>query len=66
VKSIISMYFDVTGFSKDNINVRKDLADLCNRLYYLILHRGIVSFIVIFVVFHKKLSSNNNCCTTHR
>jgi hypothetical protein len=24
------MCFDVTGFSKDNINVRKDLAALCN------------------------------------
>jgi hypothetical protein len=30
VENIISMYFDVTGFSKDNINARKDLADLCN------------------------------------
>jgi hypothetical protein len=30
VKSIISMCFDVTGFSKDNSNVRKDLAGLCN------------------------------------
>jgi hypothetical protein len=29
-KSIISMYFDVTGFSKDNINARKDLAALYN------------------------------------
>jgi hypothetical protein len=29
-KSIISMRFDVTGFSKDNVNVRKDLAGLCN------------------------------------
>jgi hypothetical protein len=31
VESIISMCFDVIGFSKDNVNVRKDLADLCNR-----------------------------------
>jgi hypothetical protein len=30
-KSIISTCFDVTGFSKDNINARKDLAALCNR-----------------------------------
>jgi hypothetical protein len=30
-ESIISMCFDITGFSKDNINARKDLADLCNR-----------------------------------
>jgi hypothetical protein len=30
-ESIISMCFDVTGFSKDNINARKDLADLYNR-----------------------------------
>jgi hypothetical protein len=30
-ESIISMCFDVTGFSKDNINARKDLASLCNR-----------------------------------
>jgi hypothetical protein len=30
-KSIISMCFDVTGFSKDNVNARKDLVDLCNR-----------------------------------
>jgi hypothetical protein len=29
-KSIISMRFDVTGFSKDNINAMKDLAILCN------------------------------------
>jgi hypothetical protein len=28
---IISMCFDVTGFSKDNVNVRKDLATLYNR-----------------------------------
>jgi hypothetical protein len=28
---IISMCGDVTSFSKDNINVRKNLADLCNR-----------------------------------
>jgi hypothetical protein len=31
VESIISMYFDVTDFLKDNVNVRKDLAALCNR-----------------------------------
>jgi hypothetical protein len=30
-ESIISMCFDVTSFSKDNINARKNLADLCNR-----------------------------------
>jgi hypothetical protein len=30
VESIISMCFDV-GFSKDNMNARKDLAALCNR-----------------------------------
>jgi hypothetical protein len=30
-KSIISMYFDVTDFSKDDINARKYLATLCNR-----------------------------------
>jgi hypothetical protein len=30
-KSIINMCFDVTGFSKDNTNARKDLAALCNR-----------------------------------
>jgi hypothetical protein len=30
-ESIISMCFDVTGFSKDNVNVRKDLAAICNR-----------------------------------
>jgi hypothetical protein len=29
-ESIISMCFDVTSFLKDNINVRKDLATLCN------------------------------------
>jgi hypothetical protein len=29
-ESIINMCFDVTDFSKDNINVRKDLAALCN------------------------------------
>jgi hypothetical protein len=27
---IISMCFDVTGFSKDNVNARKDLVNLCN------------------------------------
>jgi hypothetical protein len=31
VESIISMCFDVTGFLKGNVNVRKDLAALCNR-----------------------------------
>jgi hypothetical protein len=30
VESIISMRFDVVSFSKNNINTRKDLADLCN------------------------------------
>jgi hypothetical protein len=29
-ESIISMCFDVTGFSKDNVNARKDLVVLCN------------------------------------
>jgi hypothetical protein len=29
-ESIISMCFDVTGFSKDNMNARKDLAALCD------------------------------------
>jgi hypothetical protein len=29
-ESIISMCFDVTGFSKDNVNTRKDLGALCN------------------------------------
>jgi hypothetical protein len=29
-ESIISMCFDVTSFSKDNINGRKDLASLCS------------------------------------
>jgi hypothetical protein len=31
VKSIINMCFDVTDFSKDNVNARKNLAALCNR-----------------------------------
>jgi hypothetical protein len=31
VESIISMCLDVTGFSKDNMNARKDLAALCDR-----------------------------------
>jgi hypothetical protein len=31
VESIISMCFDVTDFSKDIVNARKDLAALCNR-----------------------------------
>jgi hypothetical protein len=30
-ESIISMYFNVTSFLKDNVNARKDLAALCNR-----------------------------------
>jgi hypothetical protein len=30
-ESIISMCLDVTGFSKDNMNERKDLAALCDR-----------------------------------
>jgi hypothetical protein len=30
-ESIISICFDVTGFSKDNINARKDLTVVCNR-----------------------------------
>jgi hypothetical protein len=29
-ESTINMYFEVTGFSKDNINAKKDLAALCN------------------------------------
>jgi hypothetical protein len=29
-ESIINMWFDVTGFSKDNVNASKDLAALCN------------------------------------
>jgi hypothetical protein len=31
VESIISMCLDVIGFSKDNMNARKDLAILCDR-----------------------------------
>jgi hypothetical protein len=31
VENIISMCLDVTGFSKDNMNARKDLAALCDR-----------------------------------
>jgi hypothetical protein len=31
VEGIISMCFDVIGFSKDNVNARKDLVALCNR-----------------------------------
>jgi hypothetical protein len=31
VESIISMCLDVTGFTKDNMNAGKDLADLCDR-----------------------------------
>jgi hypothetical protein len=30
-ESIISMYFDFTGQTKDNIKVRRDLAELCDR-----------------------------------
>jgi hypothetical protein len=30
-ESIISMCLDVIGFTKDNMNARKDLADLCDR-----------------------------------
>jgi hypothetical protein len=30
VEIITSLCFDVTGFSKDNINARKDLDALCN------------------------------------
>jgi hypothetical protein len=29
-ESIMSIYLDVTGFMKDNVNVRKDLAALCD------------------------------------
>jgi hypothetical protein len=32
VESIISICFDVTGFLKDSMNARKDLAALCNHL----------------------------------
>jgi hypothetical protein len=31
VKSIMSTCLDITGFMKDNINARKDLASLCDR-----------------------------------
>jgi hypothetical protein len=31
VESIISIWFDVTSFLKDNVNARKDLTALCNR-----------------------------------
>jgi hypothetical protein len=31
VESIISMCLDVTSFSKDNMNARKDFAALCDR-----------------------------------
>jgi hypothetical protein len=31
VESIISMCLDVTGFSKDNMNARKELTALCDR-----------------------------------
>jgi hypothetical protein len=31
VENIISMFLDFTGFTKDNINVRKDLANLFDR-----------------------------------
>ena len=30
-ESIISMCFDFTGLTKDNMNARKDLANLCDR-----------------------------------
>jgi hypothetical protein len=30
VENIISMCFNVIGFSKDSVSARKDLADLCN------------------------------------
>jgi hypothetical protein len=30
VESIMSMCLDVTSFTKDNVNARKDLADLCD------------------------------------
>jgi hypothetical protein len=30
MKNIISMCFDITGFSKDNVDERKDLAALYN------------------------------------
>jgi hypothetical protein len=33
-ESIISMCFDITDFSKDNINARKDLADLVTVLQW--------------------------------
>jgi hypothetical protein len=29
-ESIMSMCLDVTGFTKDNVNARKDLVDLCD------------------------------------
>jgi hypothetical protein len=31
VESIMGMCLDVTSFTKDNMNARKDLADLCDR-----------------------------------
>jgi hypothetical protein len=30
-ENIMSMCLDVTGYTKDNVNARKDLADLCGR-----------------------------------
>jgi hypothetical protein len=33
VESIISMCFDFTGQTKDNIKARRDLAELCDRSY---------------------------------
>jgi hypothetical protein len=30
-ENIMSMYLVVTGFTKDNVNARKDLAALCDR-----------------------------------
>jgi hypothetical protein len=31
VERIISMCLDITGFTKDDMNVRKDLAAICDR-----------------------------------
>jgi hypothetical protein len=30
VERIMSIYLDITGFTKDNMNVKKDLATLCD------------------------------------
>jgi hypothetical protein len=35
VESIISMCPDVTSFTKDNMNARKDLVTLCDHPYFL-------------------------------